>query len=76
MEVRGGPADTAELVTSITPRSAGWPVSSSRPGSEVVTIWMVPFASVIRYVRALRASRCGQGEKPSVAGRGQAVWML
>ena len=40
---------------SITPRSAGCPVRSIRPGSEVVTNWNVPFASVMRYVRALRA---------------------
>ena len=65
-------------VTSITPRSPICPVSSSRPGSDVVKVCVVPFTSVMRYVRALRASRSGHARKPSVAtgDLGQALWML
>jgi hypothetical protein len=38
-----------------------------------VTLWMVPSARAIWYVRALRSILAGQGKKPSGAGRGHAV---
>jgi hypothetical protein len=50
-------------------------VSSARPGSELVRRTVLPFASVISYVRVLRARRSGQGAKakrapgPAVAVR-------